>query len=242
MLRNNLNWIFLLLIGTSIALTSCEGDGLFNDCPKGDIETRTLDVTGFTGVELDIAGDVEITQGSEFSVVAEGHQGILDLLKLEVENDVWVIDLEENCNGNYELTIRITMPAIQSLKIDGSGNIRGQNTFDGADIDLDIDGSGDINLDLNATQVVAEIDGSGNIILEGSSDTFELEIDGSGDFGNFDFEANHATIKIDGSGDARITAIDALKVTINGSGDVRYKGNPTLDVKINGSGDVSDAN
>ncbi len=237
-----LSGLFLLL-SCILFLCNCnDDDDFFGNCPKGDIITRTLTINGFTGIELELAADVQITQGNEFSVVAEGHEGIIDLLELEVQNDVWEIDLSENCNGNYQLDIRITMPVINSLKIDGSGNIEGQNNFEVETITLGINGSGNIQLDLDATSILADIDGSGNMTLEGLANVLDLQIDGSGNFGNYDLIVDDAIIDIDGSGDVSLTANNSLNVDIAGSGDVNYKGNPTIDVTITGSGKVNDGN
>lgn len=242
MTLKNLYWIFILFVGASLVLTSCDNDNFYDDCPKGSLETRTLDIDGFTGVELEIAADVRVTQGSEFSVVAEGHEGIINLLELDVKNGVWHIDLRENCRSNYDLIIHITMPEIKALILDGSGNIEGQNTFDLESIDLEINGSGNMDIDLTATQIDADINGSGNMTLEGQAEGLDLRIDGSGNFGNFDFTVDTAIVKINGSGDVSLTANDSLKVTITGSGNVSYKGDPSLEVSITGSGEVRNAN
>jgi hypothetical protein len=47
-----------------------------------------------------------------------------------------------------------------------------------------------------------------------------------------------ATIRIDGSGDAEIRAVDTLDAKLSGSGDVRYWGSPTITRSILGSGRI----
>ena len=244
MTRKNLNWLFILLIGISFGMTSCEGGGLFGDCTsgKGSVVTETLNIEHFNGIELDIADNVHITQGESQIVEVTGHANIIEKLKTDVNNNIWKIDLEDGCYNNYELEIFITMPKVRFIKIDGSGDVMGENLFTGDDISLEIDGSGNIDVELEYDKIKGDIDGSGDMKLKGQAQDLEFEIDGSGDLSAFDLTVENADVRIDGSGNISITATNTLKVDINGSGDVRYRGNPFLEVDIDGSGSVQDAN
>jgi hypothetical protein len=55
-------------------------------------------------------------------------------------------------------------------------------------------------------------------------------------------QAYKADIRINGSGDVGINALNDLKVTVKGSGDVKYSGDPTLKTSISGSGSVTKLN
>ncbi|MCR9287825.1 MAG: DUF2807 domain-containing protein [Bacteroidetes bacterium] len=244
MKRKNLNLLFILLMGLSFGMTSCDGDGFFGDCTNGEgsVVTQTLNIEHFNGIELDISDNVHIRQGSEQFVEVTGHVNIIEKLKTDVNNNIWKIDLENGCYNNYELEIFITLPKVRGIKIDGSGDVFGENLFTGEEIDLEIDGSGNLIAALDYDKIKGDIDGSGDISLKGQAQNLDFRIDGSGNLSAFDLTVDHADVRIDGSGDISITVLNTLNVTINGSGDVRYKGNPFLEVDIDGSGDVSDAN
>jgi len=51
-------------------------------------------------------------------------------------------------------------------------------------------------------------------------------------------EVRAADIKISGSGNCTIKALETLKARVAGSGDVRYSGDPRVDTSISGSGTV----
>ena len=228
-------------------ITSCgiaDDDGLFN-CERGEGEkvARTLDITDFSGVELDIAADVYITQGDTYEVIAEGQDNILNELEARVEGNVWHIKFDD-CVRNYDgLDIFITMPEIDYLSVDGSGDIIGENFFEIEDIEMKICGSGNIDIGIEeGDDIDAKISGSGKIKLEGTAQKLDFKISGSGDLRAFDLELEKADINISGSGDAEVFVTDDLDIKITGSGDVYYKGNPDIDVSITGSGDVVNAN
>jgi len=238
------NLLFLLFVLFSVSSCYQDNDGGIFNCTKGEGNTVTqeLYISDFTGVKLEIAADIYITQGSEFSVTATGQQNIINKLDRDVDNEVWEVEFDD-CAKNYNnLTIHITMPVIDYLAISGSGTIYGQNAFDVNDIDLKISGSGDMDLELNAAKIDANISGSGKMKLYGEADNAEFSISGSGDYKAFELLTNRTEVNISGSGDAEVFASEYLDVDITGSGDVFYKGNPSLDVSITGSGNVYNAN
>lgn len=240
------NLRFLIPVFLSLlALSSCiDDDGnFFHDCEdgKGPVVEQVLNITEFTGVEVNSSVDVFITQGPDFEVIAKGEQNIIDLLETDVRNDVWEIEFD-NCVSNFKLEIFITMPEIDFLAISGSGEITGETFFETEDLTLRISGSGDMCLGLLAEKVDVRISGSGEMELEGEVEQLDFKITGSGDLDGFPLTAERADINITGSGDASITVLEFLKVRITGSGDVFYKGTPDLDIDITGSGDVVDAN
>ena len=83
------------------------------------------------------------------------------------------------------------------------------------------------------------INGSGNVQLNGSANELICSIRGSGDVHAFDFPVTEADLLIKGSGNMDVSVSDYLKVRIDGSGDVQYIGSPQLDVQITGSGNVN---
>lgn len=240
----NLNWFFIALCSVCLfSLSSCHfGDegGIFN-CINGSggIVSEEIVIDNFTGIEVDLSSEVHLTQGSEFAVIAEAEANILDALDLSVNNNgILKIKSDANCLRDYNLTFHITMPELTSLEIDGSSNIFGATVFDTENIKLEINGSGDIDLALNASEVITDISGSGKITLEGTADNLNCKTTGSGDVYAFELPVTTAKVKITGSGNAEVSVSDALDVIITGSGDVYYKGNPIIDSKITGSGRV----
>lgn len=250
--------IFLPLAAAFLLVfaTSCDQDLI---CTSGDgnVVTETLDLGGFTGVDLRINGNVTIQQGERFLVEVTGEQNMLDRLETNISNQVWDIDFP-GCNLDYQaLEIKITMPEVSTLKVSGSGQIAVVDTFRASDVDLlisgsgnivfpgvvdhaflKISGSGDIDAFLVSDKLESSITGSGDIFLKGDCPIHDYKTSGSGKLFAFDFVTDQTNLKISGSGDAEVLANQQLDVQISGSGDVYYKGNPALIVEVTGSGNV----
>lgn len=242
---------------------------VFTACDKnegeGPIVTETLDISTFTGIQLDGSFDVVVTNGIEQSVIARGHQNIIDKLRTNVSNDKWKIELENGSYSNIELNIFITTPHLNNiqntssgdirvdadftddqlaLEIDGSGDIIVEGTLiANQEADFKIDGSGNIKIDhLETTNTIAKIDGSGQLNVNGISNKTTIDIDGSGDVLAFDLISDICLINTDASGTCEVYVNDVLDVNIDGSGDVYYKGEPDVIVKVDGSGRIVNAN
>jgi len=235
---------YLLPIFVALALiifgTSC----VDNDCIQADRDTvtQTLDISDFDRIFMDLPADVFLTQGTEFEVRVEGPANIIEALNRDVNANRWDITID-GCVRNLEtMNIFITMPELKEINMDGSGNFSNDGTFEVDELLIDLDGSGDVDLNLLANDIDIKLDGSGDIDLEGETNTLRFDLDGSGDLAAFDLDAEDVFIRIDGSGGAEVFASTSLEVRINGSGDVRYRGQPTTDITINGSGSVTDAN
>ncbi|MBL7793091.1 MAG: DUF2807 domain-containing protein [Saprospiraceae bacterium] len=245
-----IQWLFLAFISV-FALTLSPGCFIdFDDdenifgCINGSgpIVSETITVPAFTGIDLRMSAKVFVRQGDDFEVTVEGKQNIIDELERDVHSGVWRIEIDRCTRDVGELNVFITMPDVTSLKISGSGEIISENTLLVDDIDLDISGSGDMDLALEADDISSRISGSGTLLLQGLADELDLNVSGSGDLRAFDLALRTADINISGSGDVEVFVSELLIVRITGSGDVFFKGDPTLDVTITGSGRVVDAN
>jgi hypothetical protein len=226
--------LFFLLIG-------------FNLSAKNSIvslktsEERTVEP--FTKIDLGISATLILVQADVQKVSIEADADALKLIETKVENSTLIIKVSKWHFTNLgKVTIYISVPKIEGLDVSGSGKIIAQNKISTEAIQLEISGSGSIELsNLSANNVKSEISGSGNIKLTGSKAiTFlSITISGSGDLYATDLSTDEANISISGSGDCKVNVKSKLTAEISGSGKVRYLGDPKkVDVDVSGSGSV----
>lgn len=233
---------FFLALLTLTALSSCKQG---KPCIKGEgaAVTETYELPPIDGFSLCIGANVNLTHGETQSVSVTGQQNILNELTLDVSGTTWTIGLDRCTWKHDELTIDITLPSLELIDISGSGDVRSTNTFpDQGNLDIEISGSGNVDLDFEGETINSRISGSGDIRLAGTANRIDQKISGSGKLKTFDMPCTEAKIKISGSGSAELTVSDDLEVNIAGSGDVYYKGNPALDINVSGSGEIINDN
>ncbi len=209
---------------------------------EGSVITDSLNLNNFDGIILDIPAEVDIRIGAEQRVVVEGKPNILSELEWDVRNGVWEIEFDRCVRDMGTLKIFITLPNLRSVKNRGSGIIRSSEELSLGDLDLEVNGSGDIELQLQADDLRIINTGSGDLLLSGTADELNARLSGSGDLFGFPLPVREADVTITGSGDAEVRVADLLRARLSGSGDLRYKGQPTIDVIQSGSGRLVDAN
>ncbi len=233
--------ISCLLIASGCFIDLDDDDGFFGDCVRGrgDLVFESLFIPAdFEAVELRLPATVFITQANDFSIEVEGKPNIIDEIELEVNSGELRIDTDDCVRDIGDMRFFITMPRVRGLEVDGSGSIISENILLVDDVQIDVFGSGTIDVALEGDDLDVNISGSGDIFLEGTAEELDVDISGSGDLRAFDLLVEEADIEISGSGEADVTVSDFLRARISGSGDIRYRGEPNLDTSISGSGSI----
>lgn len=233
----------LLFFSVSGCIIDLDDDD-FGACERGrgGVVEQVLNLPDFDGIDFRMSGEVYLRQGDRQEVVVQGYDNLIDRLDLRVRDGIWEIDINGCTRNPDDFVFFITLPDVRYLEISGSGDIISETVLATNDIDLRIDGSGDLDLALDVDDVFAELTGSGDIYLEGSGDELLYEVDGSGELRAFNCSFNEVDVEVNGSGDCEVLVNNRLRVRIDGSGDVYYRGDPEILVTINGSGDLVDAN
>ncbi|MGB1241044.1 MAG: head GIN domain-containing protein [Chitinophagales bacterium] len=248
---------FVALLFFVLLFPSCE-----LDCTKGsgDVISETRIVDFFDEIEMRGSFDLRLTQADEFSLVIEGEDNILPLIDTRVNSqDRLIIDMDGCVRTNERIVLFVSAPNIEEIRVDGSGDVFAVTTLDFNSLKIDINGSGDVDIDslftnfaeinidgsgdvmvdyIDAVTINVEVQGSGDIDFAGFSNDFNVDIEGSGKVDALNLITETCEIDISGSGDCEITATDELDIIIRGSGSVYYRGDPVITSSIAGSGDI----
>lgn len=225
----------LFSVGIIFGISSCQGDLT----GEGESVTEVRNVDVFNSIELDANAEVLLTQGPAQLMRVEGQRNILDVLTTEVRRGMLQVNTDRSLGEHNPVRLFITVPSVEALTINGSGAINGQNMMNAEDLRLELNGSGEINLQTQARSLQGILQGSGDIKLRGSSNELIVNIGGSGDVQAFDLVTERAEVVINGSGDCEVNARNTLKAVVNGSGDIRYRGEPAdRQFSMQGSGNI----
>jgi hypothetical protein len=202
-----------------ITLSSCTKDRVSGN---GSTTTEDRPLDNFTKINAMGSTDAFVTKGTSFKVQVKGSDNLVPYFETRVVNGTLNLGYKNNVHVRHDdIQVFITMPVLNGLKTQGSGNITSSGNFtDVTDFETSISGSGNITID------------------QGSARNFSSTISGSGNVQAFGLSAEKASIRVSGSGNTRITATNQLDIKIAGSGNVYYKGTPQVSVNISGSGSV----
>lgn len=225
----------LLLAGA--ALSACDNGGL---CIRGegDVETREIQLDAFHGIDVNGSTKVYIARGPVQHVKVKGEPNILDELETDIDDGTWQIEFDRCLGKHKAVEVYITMPDMDYAEVSGSGLLQMDDTFEAADFQARVSGSGKINGQITVGKLTSRISGSGSISLAGTAVNHDIAISGSGSINAFELDTRNTEVGVSGSGSAEVTVADALDVDISGSGRVYYQGNPAVNTHISGSGKV----
>lgn len=220
-------------------------------CSEGRAESggpaisRSYPVGGFTAIEVAGPFDVRVVTGKAVSVAARGPQKLLDETSVSVEDGKLLIRPKKkgwfgsmNWNSRGSSTFTISVPALDSVEVAGSGDIDidrvSGDRFTGA-----IAGSGNLRMPQVAVRELGlSIAGSGGIVVAGRAQKASFEIAGSGDVDASGLKATDAEAEIAGSGNIRAQVTGLAKASIAGSGDIDIRGGARCQSSKAGSGEI----
>lgn len=202
--------------------------------------TRVVPVAMLNAIVVEGSTDVTVVRGDTQRVEVTGQSELIDLIKTKVDNGVWEITTTRCFSTDREFTVRLTLPMLNSVITEGSGNVTSEEVFNTGKTHLAIKGSGNIAIDtLHEGLLEVVIEGSGSVSVNGTCRELEFLSKGSGDLRALGLAANAAEIELKGSGSAELTAISELEADLTGSGSLHYKGKPEVSTKVEGSGSVT---
>lgn len=233
-----------ILLISVLSLTACQLPFINVVRGSGSFISKSYEVSAFDAVQLDGAGKLIITQGSEESLEIQAEDNLIDQLTVEVENGTLTIGFKEKpwrttIIPTRVITYTLTLKDLSRLTINGASDV------DLASLQTDslaviINGAAQVRInDLLADSLSVRLIGTGNIVTSGQAGAQNIEIDGAGNVQADDLKTDSTVVEIDGLGNASVWAAKTLEVVINGGGSVSYFGSPTVSQEINGLGDVN---
>ena len=221
--------LFAVLALGMLASCSCQGVRVnWSRTEAHGEETRSI--TGFERIELLGSLDVKYMQDDSFSVKVDAPVEVIKDVETRVEGDVLKINMKGDgkwinfgIKDSDGVTVYVTSPDFVGITLRGSGDFECQNLLDTDNLDIVLNGSGDITFD--------------DVIC----DRINVSLVGSGDVDVKNVKMLQSSVNLVGSGDIKMAFDNSGDVESNltGSGDITLSGNvKRYRNNVRGSGDV----
>ena len=211
-------------------MTSCHVGNFRCSRSQKNLVEDSRQLTGFERIELLGSLDVKYLQADSFSVVVKAPKEVVDKVETRVVNHTLVVNMKgETTLINFgvsdsdDVSVWVTSPDFLGIVVRGSGDFDSESLVDTDTLDIELNGSGDIEFD--------------NIIC----DRMNVNLVGSGDVEVRNVKTQWADVNLVGSGDIKIKFDDSgvVESSLTGSGDITLKG-IVRDFRnqVRGSGDL----
>ena len=162
---------FLLVIAIAI-FSACSDDSnnvdpilVEDDCIEGTgaIESETRSLGDFTAIRSAVPANIFVTQGPLEDVRIEAPSNFLPILRTTVADNTLSISLDECIENLGNVDIFVTIPVVNTLALSGIGSFSTLKDIDTEELNIEVTGIGDFNLQGRATSLNIDIEGTGEI-------------------------------------------------------------------------------
>lgn len=186
------------------------------------IATKDYVVDNFSGIDFQLAGDIDYKVSDSAYVTVSGPDNYLEIIKVETVGDVLVISCEEKLSiRKNKLKFTIGSSTLTELSIKGAGDVNINDCITTDHLDIKVAGAGDIKVDgLNADSFLVDIAGAGDVVAKGiDCGKVTVDVKGAGDV-TLSGKAKKADLAIKGAGDIKIKDLDVddVKTDVKGIG------------------------
>lgn len=182
----------------------------FGQIGSGHVTTQQFNLTDFSAVTASHGFNVQITQGTTYSVKVTTDDNLQQYIDVRKEGNTLYVGLKPGMGfSSTQLKAEITLPTIKNLQLSGGTILNAQNVNIQDKLTIDISGGSQVTLTGQATDLTLR--GSGGSIMHLG-----------------DLQANNATVDYSGGSQGTVNLNGRLDVTLSGGSQLHYKGNPTL--------------
>lgn len=198
---------------------------------------KIVELENYESININGPFRVQLYSGKEGKIELTGNNTTTELIEIFIYNDELIIrPIKMNWSfkswfgriNKYKdlrkININIPVEDINKISLNGSGNITSKDILENKAFAIKLNGSGNIEVNLNSNEIITKINGSGNIILRGKSKESEFKINGSGSIQALDLLSRRVDAKINGSGNIELFSINNPSTKINGSGNIHSYG------------------
>lgn len=209
---------------------------------NGNLISEKRQTEAYDKITLLGSANIELISGTEGKIVISAESNIAPYIETTVKNNELIVKFKDNFSYSTKKEIKITVPVkeVSEINLKGSGDIDGKELLNFDKLEIRVNGSGDISLNVNSNSILAEVIGSGDIDLKGNTKDFKGTVKGSGDLKSKKLISYNSQLNVNGSGDIESTTTNTVDAHVNGSGDIHVFGNPKNVTKnVKGSGDIT---
>jgi len=234
-------YILTFIAIISIQLSAQSWWSKHNPEGNGKLETITRNLNDYDRISVGGPFEIILVKGEVGKLSISIEENLKEYLVTKVENEKLTIRWKMGYIVKPQETINITIPIdeLEKISLSGSGNIKNEELIIAEEFEIEMAGSGKLELSLESDDVDCSMAGSGIVLLKGNAKKFDVSKAGSGELKATGFVCDIIDVSSAGSGRAEVNAIDYLEVNAVGSGNIYYVSKPKNEhFKVTGSGVV----
>ena len=218
-------------------------NGINNIKGSGNIVSEERILPFINSINHATVGQVNITYGETQQVIVKTDDNIQKYIKTDVLENKLNIYIDSNSSlTDFSLTIDIVLTELKSLATNSAGNIFSTNKFFADDVYIYLNSAGNINLNIETTNLHSNISSAGNLILAGKAINHYSGLYSAGNLNAYNLETDTTHISVNSAGNAFVHVDKYLDAILTSLGSVYYIGYPQISQHTGSIGKVVNTN
>ncbi|MCB0638446.1 MAG: DUF2807 domain-containing protein, partial [Lewinella sp.] len=227
-MRNTIFFAALFLL--TATWMGCEKENI-HIVPSTAVSSQEHAISSFADFTIEDPFEVYVTFAATAPTLRiEANENIQHLIKVKQNGDRLTVGLENNVSisgGPLVLKAYLTTNDLSSIQARGTASVYLQNTWQGQQLDVELDGASNLTGSISAQTLSADLTGASNLMIDGSTGTFNLRADGACHMEDLDFATNTLAAELEGACTATLTVHQQISVTATGGSTLYYQGDAT---------------
>ena len=200
-------------------------------------ESEIRNVGSFKGVKSGEAIDVYLKKGDKESVKVETTGVELSRVLTEISGGSLKIHMKDgNYRGKTTVKVYVTYVELDKLSASSASNMFSDGVIKAKDMEIRVSSAANIEINLDATNVIAHASSAGDITLQGKANSINAEASSAGEIDAYNLVAETAEGSASSAGSIKLNVLQALLAHASSGGSIRYHGNPTKTNTTSSSG------
>lgn len=220
---------FIIGLLSVLLMTSCGFDISFGQIRgNGNVQTENFNISeSFDGVTAGNGWDVYLEKGSEYSVIVEADENLIEAADIYIKGNTLKIYCEDNINRATSKKVFVTyVDNLQSISANSGADITTKEILKGESLNLDVSSGGSIRTEAIVRNIDTDVSSGGSIRIAGSSENLDADVSSGGVINAKELKAKYAQANASSGGNIDLYVTDRLRARASSGGDIDYWGDP----------------
>jgi hypothetical protein len=193
----------------------------------GQVVTKEVPVSAFSGIEAGSAFRVNVSPGTKESLLLRVDDALMDRVEATVSADVLRLGLEQGTDArNAMLEADVTAPSLSRIRLSGAAVMHVSEQLAGRELEVTASGASRLHGSLRVTEGKATISGASRLTLAGNADRLAVRASGASRVDAERLRIRDLDVELSGGSSASVSVRDSVAAQLSGASSLRYGGSP----------------
>jgi phage shock protein PspC (stress-responsive transcriptional regulator) len=182
----------------------------------------------FTKIDLGGAYSINVRQGTDFNVSADGEESDVEDITVKVENGTLIVkrksgfSLFDNKKWN-RVGVVITMPTVDGIELSGANKARVSGFTNLNKLNVSVSGASKTDIDVSVNELAVDLSGASQATLRGSAKSVDIDLHGACKLDATRMSIDKAEVDASGASKAELGHVNHIRKNTSGASKINVQ-------------------